>query len=118
MKMCAAVLAVSALLLSLPARTSAAGSLTGYVSDRTCATSSADKSAAEWIQPAAFESCVKKCVKEGSEAVFLTEDNKILTFDAASKQKMSEYLGKKVSVTGNVKDGNLSVDSIKVLKLK
>ena len=117
--MCAAVLAVTALLLSLQARTSAAASLTGYVSDRTCATSSADKkSAAEWIKPAAFESCVKKCVKEGSEAVFLTEDNKILTFDAASKQKMSEYLGKKVSVTGNVKDGNLSVDSIKVLKLK
>jgi hypothetical protein len=117
MKVFAAVLAVTAVSLSLQAP-AAAATLTGYISDMKCATSgAAKKTAAEWIQPAAFESCVKQCVKEGSEAVFVTEDNKILKFDAASKQKITEFLGKKVSVTGSMKDGNLSVDSVKVLKM-
>ena len=43
------------------------------------------KTAAEWIKPAAFENCVKDCVKNGEEAVFVTEDNKTYKFDAASK---------------------------------
>jgi hypothetical protein len=92
--------------------------ITGYVSDTKCAMSgSKAKSAAEWIKPAAFEECVKTCVKDGSPAVFVTEDNKILTFDKASVARITPFLGRKVSVTGSVKDGTLKVDTIAGLKM-
>ncbi len=98
----------------------AASPLVGYISDAKCATDSASKkTAAEWIQPARFEACVKKCVKdEGSEAVFVTEDNKILKFDAASAKKIGAFLGRKVSVIGKVSSGTIAVDSITGLKLQ
>ena len=96
-----------------------AGAIVGYVSDTKCATSGAKaKTAAEWIQPAAFEDCVKKCLKEGSEAVFVTEDNKILKLDAASKAKITNYVGHKVSVTGKVEGTTLKIDSITGLKMQ
>ena len=91
-----------------------AGQWTGYISDAKCATASAKaKSAAEWINPAAFESCVKKCVKEGSAVVFVTEDNKILQIDAASMVKVMPNLGHKVTVTGTMEGKTLKVDNIK-----
>jgi hypothetical protein len=97
----------------------AAGPIVGYVSDAKCAASGASaKSAAEWIKPAAFESCVKDCLKQGSEAVFVTEDNKVLRFDAASKKKIETHLGHKVSVTGKVTGTTLSIDTIADLKLQ
>jgi hypothetical protein len=99
----------------------AAGSaaIVGYISDTKCATASAKaKTAAEWIKPAAFEQCVKDCVKEGSEAVFLTEDNKILKLDAASAKKVSPFLGHKVRVVGSVQGTSISVESITGLELK
>ena len=98
----------------------AAGDMVGYISDQKCASGSASKkSAAEWIQPARFEACVKKCVhEEKSEAVFVTEDNKILKIDAASSKKTEPFLGHKVSVTGKVVGTTLTVDSITGLKLQ
>jgi hypothetical protein len=94
------------------------GAIVGYVSDTKCAMSASKaKSAAEWIKPAAFEECVKSCVKDGSAAVFVTEDNKILTFDKASVAKITPFLGRKVSVTGNVKGGTVTVDQITGLKM-
>jgi len=90
-----------------------AAEMTGYVSDAKCAASGAKaKTAAEWIKPAAFEKCVKDCVKDGSEAVFLTEDNKIVKFDAAAKAKITPFLGHKVNVTGSIKDGVLTIEKI------
>jgi hypothetical protein len=95
------------------------GAIVGYISDTDCATKGAKaKTAAEWIQPAAFEDCVKKCVKGGSAAVFVTEDNKILKVDAASSAKIEQYLGHKVSVTGKVEGTTLKIDTITALKLK
>ena len=97
----------------------AGGTIVGYVSDTKCAMSgAAKKTAAEWIQPAAFEKCVKDCVKDGSEAVFVTEDNKILKFDAASKGKVTPFLGHKVSVTGTVTGAIIKIDSISGMKLE
>jgi hypothetical protein len=108
-----------ALLAALSTVATAADAITGYISDAKCATSgSKAKTAAEWIKPAAFEACVKKCVKEGSDAVFVTEDNKILKFDTASLPRVTRYLGRKVSVTGNVKDGTIKIASIAPLKME
>jgi len=101
-------------------QTAMAAEITGYVSDAKCALSGAKaKTAAEWIKPAAFENCVKDCVnKEGSEAVFVTEDNKTLKFDTASLEKMKAHLGHKVRVTGTVAGNVLKVDSVSMLKLQ
>lgn len=114
------LMAVAALGLVLAgARMQGAGPIVGYISDDKCALSGAKAAtAAEWIKPAAFESCVKDCLKQGSHAVFVTEDNKILKFDAASTKKIDAHLGHKVSVTGKITGDIISVDTITDLKLR
>jgi hypothetical protein len=90
-----------------------AAELTGYISDTKCAAASSKaSSAAEWIKPAMFESCVKQCVKAGSPAVFLTPENKMIKIDAASMEKVTPMLGHKVTVKGKVDGGVLKVDTI------
>jgi hypothetical protein len=90
-----------------------AAEYTGYISDEKCASASAkSKTAAEWIKPAAFESCVKKCVKDGSAVVFVTEDNQLYKIDADSMSKVMPELGHKVTVTGKIEGGTIKIDSI------
>ena len=116
MKRLAITAALAALSLS---PLSAATTIVGYVSDAQCAKDGAGKSTAmEWIKPAAFEACVKKCVESGSPAVFVTEDNKMLTFDKASVAKIAAHHGHKVRVTGTLTGTTLSVDSVTMLKLQ
>jgi len=118
MRMLIAAAGLSVASLSTLGAAPAGDAIVGYVSDNKCATAGAKaKTAAEWIKPAAFEECVKTCVKDGSDAVFVTEDNKILTFDKASVAKITPFLGRKVSVTGSVKDRTLKVDGITGLKM-
>jgi hypothetical protein len=120
MKAFAAALAMTGVVFGTVAiRAAGATTIVGYISDTKCASASAKaKTAAEWIKPAAFEQCVKDCVKEGSEAVFLTEDNKILKLDAASAKKTTPFLGHKVRVVGNVQGSTISIESITGLKLE
>jgi len=102
-------------LASIPAF---AAEMTGYISDAKCASASAKaKTAAEWIKPAAFENCVKTCVKNGSEAVFVTEDNKILKIDAGSLEKIQAHLGHKVSIVGKVDRDEVKVETIADLNM-
>lgn len=107
--------------VALAAAMSTSGSaaeITGYVSDDACATKSAASArAADWIKADAFEACVKKCVKDGSRMVFVTEDNKILTFDAASKAKVMPLMGHHVRVTGTARAGTLTVDRIAAIAM-
>ena len=106
------VFAVAAL-AALCSVTAFAGQWTGYISDEKCATSGAKSAkASDWINPKAFESCAQKCAKEGSKVVFLTEDNKQVNLDAASLKKVMPQLGHRVSVTGTMKDGTLTVDTV------
>ena len=49
--------------------------------------------------------------------MFVTEDNKILKFDAASIGKITPYLGRKVSVTGKSDGSTLTVSSVTALKM-
>ena len=93
-----------------------AGDMTGYISDTKCAAEHAKSpTAAGWIHPKVFESCAKMCVKDGSEAVFLTEDNKVVKIDTDSLDKVMPHLGHKVKLSGKVEDGRLKVDSINTL---
>ena len=90
-----------------------AADMTGYISDTKCAAEHAKSSTASgWIHPKVFESCAKMCVKDGSEAVFLTEDNKVVHIDAESLDKVLPHLGHKVKLSGKIDDGRLKVDSI------
>jgi hypothetical protein len=105
-------------LLTLSAMSAFAGEMTGYISDDKCASASSKAATAkEWIQPSAFESCVQKCVKAGSAAVFVTEDNKILKIDADSMKKITPHLGHKVVVNGTAHDGTLKIDTIKSVQM-
>lgn len=91
---------------------------TGYISDEQCAVSgSKAKKATDWISPTAFEGCVQKCVKGGSPLVFVTEDNKILKFDADSTKKASPYAGQRVSLDGKLDNGALKVEKISGIKM-
>jgi hypothetical protein len=111
-------LVIIALAAGFSASASAA-ELTGYVSDESCATSRATEAkAVDWIKPDVFESCVKKCVKEGSKLIFLTEDNKILRFDAGSSAKAMPHMGHRVKVTGTAVDGVLKVETIAAIDMK
>ena len=114
------LIAVASLGLVLGAiQVRAAGAIVGYISDEKCALSGAKAAkASEWIKPAAFEDCAKTCLKEGAEAVFVTEDNKILKFDAASKKAIAAHVGHKVSVTGKVQGTIITIDTITDLKLQ
>ena len=119
MKMFIAVVGLSVVSFAALAAAPANGAIVGYISDTKCATDGAKaKTAAEWIKPAAFEDCVKKCVKDGSPAVFVTADNKILKVDAASSARLEQFLGRKVSVTGKIDGTTLKIDTITALKLQ
>jgi hypothetical protein len=105
-------------LLALGAVSALAGEMTGYISDDKCAAGNSKASAAkEWIQPSAFESCVQRCVKAGSAAVFVPEDNQILKIDAESMKKITPHLGHKVVVNGTADGGTLKVQSIRSIQM-
>ena len=115
MKILLTVLALSA----LGSMSAFAGEFTGYVSDTKCAAANTKKGAAsEWVQPAAFEACVKKCIEEGSAPVFVTADNKIVKISPAAMGKVMPMLGHKVTLTGQI-DGDtlVKVDSIASVKM-
>jgi hypothetical protein len=96
----------------------AAAEMTGYLSDDSCATKSAAKARAiDWIQPDRFGACVKKCHKEGSTLVFVTEDNKILKLDTTSTTTAAPHMGHRVKVTGTAADGVLKIDSIAAIEM-
>ncbi len=105
--------------LALAAIPACAAEFTGYVSDTKCAASNAKAGAAsEWVKPAAFEACAKQCVKEGSQPVFVTSDNKIVNIGADAKDKVMPLLGHKVTLTGKIEGGTLvSVDTIASVKM-
>jgi hypothetical protein len=111
-------LAVAAL-SAICSTSGSAAELTGYISDDACAVKSAKAAkAADWVVPEAFEACAKRCLKEGSSAVFVTEDNKILKLDASSNAKAMPLLGHRVKVTGTASSTTLTVDTIAAIAMK
>lgn len=84
-----------------------AATLTGVVSDANCGAKHLDASAASIA-------CVQKCVKGGTDAVFVTSDNKVLKIDDASKSKIMAHLGHKVTINGKVTGDTLTIRSVKM----
>ena len=90
-----------ALVLSSFAISAIAGEWTGWISDSKCGAKGAK---------AEHQNCAEQCIKGGAAPVFVS-DGKVLKIDDASK--VQEYIGQKVTVSGELKEGSLSVDSVK-----
>src|SRR6202049_826583 len=54
--------------------------------------------------------CANKCIKGGSAAVLVTDDGKIYKFD--DQAKVLHHAGKKVTVTGRLKDDTITVAKV------
>ncbi len=78
----------------------AAASYTGAISEAGCGLKHANGGA---------EKCVSGCVKKGAAPVFVT-DGKIVKLSNA--EKVMDFLGKKVKVSGKLDGDTLTVDSI------
>ena len=90
---------------ALCAASGMAADLTGYIMDKSCSTKK---------EMLGNEECAKRCIGRGDPAVLVTEDGKILA--VANQDKVKEFAGKKVAITGKVKGDTVTVDTIAVPK--
>jgi len=81
-------------------------SWTGHISDSKCGVAHADHSAKSI-------GCVKSCVGGGAQAVFVTEDKKVIKI--SNPDKVTAHLGHQVEITGVLKDGALTIKDVKHL---
>ena len=82
-----------------------ATTVNGYVSDSKCGVKGANAGAAE---------CTKKCVAAGASLVVVTDgDQKVIAVD--NPAKLTGHEGHHVAVTGQMKDGSLHVETVKML---
>ena len=95
------------LLFMLAATAALAGEWTGVISETNCGAKhgdASDKSVA----------CVKRCIKGGAKPVLVT-DGKVVNITNTDKVP-EELYGQKVDVTGELKDGVLTLDTISAAK--
>jgi len=78
-----------------------AADFSGYIIDQNCASKPAMKGNVD---------CANKCIKGGSPAVLLTDDGKI--YKIADQAKVVDHAGKKVTITGKLKDDTISVAKV------
>jgi len=74
----------------------------GFVEDQACANKPEMKGDSE---------CAKKCIKEGSPAVLVTEDGKV--YKIANQNKIVASAGMNVTVMGKLKGDTLTIASVK-----
>jgi hypothetical protein len=74
----------------------------GFVEDQACSTKAEMKGDSE---------CAKKCIKNGSPAVLVTEDGKV--YKIANQDKILASAGTNVTVTGKLKGDTLTIASVK-----
>jgi hypothetical protein len=74
----------------------------GFVEDTSCSTKPGMKGNAN---------CAKSCIKGGSPAVLVTEDGKI--YKISNQDKIVSHAGENVTVTADLKDDTLTIDTVK-----
>jgi hypothetical protein len=79
-----------------------AAEFTGFVEDTTCSSKPGMKGNA---------ACAKSCIKNGSPAVLVTADGKV--YKIANQDKIVSHAGESVTVTADLKDDTLTIDSVK-----
>lgn len=80
----------------------------GTVSDSMCGAKHEAASAADMA-------CVKKCIKGGASAVFIS-DGKVYQISPNSQAKVTSLLGKKATVTGKMDGDSIEIASAKAAK--
>ena len=90
-----------AFVLALFAMTMMGAEWKGAISESGCGLKHADGGA---------EKCVTSCVKRGAAPVFVT-DGKVIKI--ANADKVMDFLGQKVTVSGKLADDTVTVESIK-----
>jgi len=79
-----------------------AAEFTGFVEDTSCSSKPGMKGNA---------ACAKSCIKGGSPAVLVTADGKV--YKIANQDKIVSHAGENVTVTADLKDDTLTIDSVK-----
>lgn len=95
-------LTILAALTGAMALSAMAAEWTGYIVDQNCAK---NKAMLGNVQ------CAQSCIKRGAAAVLVTDDGKI--YKLTEQDKVKEEAGKKVTISGTMKEDTISVDSIK-----
>lgn len=95
------------LFLTMASLTALAGEWTGYISDSKCGAGHKDGSAGS-------VACVKGCVKSGLKPVLVTGDKVVAI--ANTDKVPADLLGLKVTVSGDLKDGSLTIATIEAAK--
>lgn len=94
-------------LVSLFAMSAFAASWTGYISDAGCGAKHSDGSEKS-------TKCVQGCVKgKGAAPVFVVGE-KVYKIDEASKAKVMDHLGHKVTVDGKLDGETVSIEEVKM----
>ena len=83
-----------------------AETLTGYVSDAMCAKD------AHKVSSADHAACAKKCIAGGEKPVLVVGEKTVYTI--TNPAILIPHAGEKVTVQGTVKDGALTVKSVKM----
>jgi hypothetical protein len=79
--------------------------MTGWISDASCGAANAS------AKPESRE-CAKNCLKNGAEAVFVSDgDNKV--YKIAGKSDVKAHLDHKVKVTGDVTGDTITIGEIR-----
>jgi hypothetical protein len=94
-------------ILGLFAVSAFAASWTGYISDAGCGAKHADGSEKSM-------KCVTGCVKGKGAGAVLVVGDKVVKIDDASKAKVMDHLGHKVTVEGKLAGDVLTIDSVKM----
>lgn len=79
----------------------------GYIMDAKCSTTKAMTHAS-----AKNSACAQRCVTGGSPAVLVERDGTVLKIN--NQDKVADSVGKNATVTGEVADGAITVDTVKV----
>ncbi|MGO9011379.1 MAG: DUF5818 domain-containing protein [Bryobacteraceae bacterium] len=90
------------LLAALVAGSAMAAEWTGYIIDEACSHNKA---------MLGNVTCAQTCIKRGSPAVLVTDDGTV--HKIADQDKVKEFAGKKVTITGTMADGAIKVESVK-----
>ncbi|HUQ90050.1 MAG TPA: hypothetical protein VM120_00130 [Bryobacteraceae bacterium] len=94
-------------MVSLFAMSAFAASWTGYVSDANCGAKHADGSEKSM-------KCASACVKNKGAGAVLVVGDKVMKIDDASKAKVMDHLGHKVTVMGKADGDTITIDSVKM----
>ena len=86
---------------ALCAATGMAADWTGYIVDKSCSTKK---------EMLGNEACAKRCLGHGDPAMLATEDGKV--YNVANQDKVKEFAGKKVTITGKMEGDTITVDKV------